>query len=39
MGSPYSDLAWGFGRSKFQHEPMFYAYVAGRRPDRFTVID
>jgi DNA modification methylase len=24
-------FAWGFGRYKFQHEPMFYAHVAGQR--------
>ncbi len=23
-------FAWGFGRYKFQHEPIFYAYVAGQ---------
>lgn len=23
-------FAWGFGRYKFQHEPMFYAHVAGK---------
>jgi DNA modification methylase len=24
-------FAWGFGRYKFQHEPMFYAHVAGEK--------
>ena len=24
-------FAWGFGRYKFQHEPMFYAHVAGQK--------
>ena len=24
-------FAWGFGRYKFQHEPLFYAHVAGER--------
>lgn len=24
-------FAWGFGRYKFQHEPLFYAHVAGRK--------
>ncbi len=24
-------FAWGFGRYKFQHEPLFYAHVAGQR--------
>ena len=24
-------FAWGFGRYKFQHEPIFYAYVAGQK--------
>ncbi len=24
-------FAWGFGRYKFQHEPIFYAHVAGRK--------
>ena len=24
-------FAWGFGRYKFQHEPMFYAHVARRK--------
>ena len=24
-------FAWGFGRYKFQHEPIFYAHVAGER--------
>ena len=24
-------FAWGFGRHKFQHEPLFYAHVAGQR--------
>ena len=24
-------FAWGFGRYKFQHEPMFYAHVAGHK--------
>jgi DNA modification methylase len=23
-------FAWGFGRYKFQHEPIFYAHVAGQ---------
>jgi DNA modification methylase len=26
-----STFAWGFGRYKFQHEPMFYAHVAGQK--------
>ena len=26
-----STFAWGFGRYKFQHEPMFYAHVAGEK--------
>ena len=25
-----STFAWGFGRYKFQHEPIFYAHVAGQ---------
>jgi len=24
-------FAWGFGRYKFQHEPIFYAYVEGKK--------
>jgi DNA modification methylase len=24
-------FAWGFGRYKFQHEPIFYAHVAGKK--------
>jgi DNA modification methylase len=24
-------FAWGFGRYKFQHEPLFYAHVAGQK--------
>ncbi|HXP86859.1 MAG TPA: site-specific DNA-methyltransferase [Bryobacteraceae bacterium] len=24
-------FAWGFGRYKFQHEPIFYCYVAGQK--------
>jgi DNA modification methylase len=24
-------FAWGFGRYKFQHEPLFYAHVAGEK--------
>ncbi len=24
-------FAWGFGRYKFQHEPMFYAHLAGQK--------
>ena len=24
-------FAWGFGRYKFQHEPIFYAHVAGEK--------
>src|SRR5882724_6497556 len=24
-------FAWGFGRYKFQHEPMFYAHVSGQK--------
>src|SRR5260370_8662995 len=24
-------FAWGFGRYKFQHEPIFYAHVAGQK--------
>jgi DNA modification methylase len=24
-------FAWGFGRHKFQHEPMFYGHVAGQK--------
>lgn len=24
-------FAWGFGRYKFQHEPMFYAHVTGQK--------
>ncbi len=24
-------FAWGFGRYKFQHEPLFYPHVAGKR--------
>jgi DNA modification methylase len=24
-------FAWGFGRYKFQHEPIFYGYVAGQK--------
>jgi DNA modification methylase len=24
-------FAWGFGRYKFQHEPMFYCHIAGER--------
>jgi DNA modification methylase len=24
-------FAWGFGRYKFQHEPLFYCYVAGQK--------
>lgn len=24
-------FAWGFGRYKFQHEPIFYAYVTGQK--------
>ena len=24
-------FAWGFGRYKFRHEPMFYAHVAGEK--------
>ncbi len=24
-------FAWGFGRYKFQHEPMFYCHVAGKK--------
>ena len=24
-------FAWGFGRYKFQHEPMFYCHVAGQK--------
>ena len=27
-------FAWGFGRYKFQHEPLFYAHVAGQ-PDKW----
>jgi DNA modification methylase len=23
-------FAWGFGRYKFQHEPIFYCYVSGQ---------
>jgi DNA modification methylase len=26
-----STFAWGFGRYKFQHEPLFYAHVAGEK--------
>jgi DNA modification methylase len=26
-----STFAWGFGRYKFQHEPLFYAHVAGQK--------
>lgn len=26
-------FAWGFGRYKFQHEPMFYVHVAGQKDD------
>ena len=26
-----STFAWGFGRYKFQHEPIFYGYVAGHK--------
>lgn len=26
-----SSFAWGFGRYKFQHEPIFYAHVAGEK--------
>ncbi len=29
-------FAWGFGRYKFQHEPMFYAHVAGEIPGTAT---
>jgi len=28
-------FAWGFGRYKFQHEPMFYAHVAGEKDSWF----
>jgi len=24
-------FAWGFGRYKFQHEPIFYAHAAGQK--------
>jgi hypothetical protein len=27
-------FAWGFGRYKFQHEPLFYAHVAGEKPQQ-----
>lgn len=26
-------FAWGFGRYKFQHEPIFYAHIAGQKDD------
>jgi len=28
-------FAWGFGRYKFQHEPIFYAHVAGQKDSWF----
>jgi len=28
-------FAWGFGRYKFQHEPIFYAHVAGEKDSWF----
>ncbi len=28
-------FAWGFGRYKFQHEPIFYCHVAGQKDARY----
>jgi DNA modification methylase len=31
LSEPRNTFAWGFGRYKFQHEPIFYAHVAGQK--------
>jgi hypothetical protein len=31
QGSLRGNGTWGFGRYKFQHEPIFYAHVAGQK--------